>query len=139
MLRFAILASLLLAASAFGQCNNNNCNANACCECSCCCRERLCPPTEAAYNAPARIDTKCPWDVWVDGSYLYWEAFQDNMEPVLLIESGSTDAATFAALQGSLVNMDFQFKMGYKAGIGIAFDHDHCDASAEYTYFHEHV
>lgn len=70
--------------------------------------------------------TRCPWDVYFDASFIYWQPIQDNMELGLNVTTG-TDTA---------VNMDFDYKPGFKVGLGGNFDYDNWDLHAEYTWFH---
>jgi len=151
-----MVASLLVATSAFGQSNNaDSCNPckpacpppkPACPPPSCCkpCpppREPLMCPTIPAYNAPARWETRCPWDVWVDASFIYWQPFQDNMEPAAVMSNAADfsdmllDDAS-ALVNGKILNLKTKFKPGFKVGIGMNFDHDSWDGAVEYTRFH---
>jgi len=143
-----MVASLLVATSVFGDSNNNSCNPcpppkPACPPASCCkpCpppRDPLPCPTVAAYNAPGRIETRCPWDVWVDASFIYWQPYQENMEPAAALNALP---ATFAAVStgsvdGVTLNLNTKFKPGFKVGLGMNFDHDSWVGQIEYTRFH---
>ena len=85
----------------------------------------------AGYNSPARIDTH-GYDFSIWGSFLYWQGMQDFMElgyyPV-----GTGDSYTKTQEQ---IEMDFDWKPGFKVGIGASTDYDHWDFAAEYTWFH---
>lgn len=148
-----MVASLLVATSVFGQSNaNNSCNPPcpppkpACPPASCCkpCpppREPLPCPTVAAYNAPARIETRCPWDVWVDASFIYWQPYQENMEPAAALNANVPSAFTNLVDgsfldSGRVINQHTKFKPGFKVGLGMNFDYDSWDGHAEYTRFH---
>lgn len=146
-----MVASLLVATSVFGQSNNNSCNPPcpppkpACPPASCCkpCpppRDPLPCPTVAAYNAPARIETRCPWDVWVDASFIYWQPYQENMEPAAALNADPTSYAVLGdgstLTQGKVINQHTKFKPGFKVGLGMNFDHDSWDGHVEYTRFH---
>jgi hypothetical protein len=132
-----MVASLLMATPGFSQ--NANCQPapKNCCVKTC--PATLQAPTVAAYDAPARIDTRCSWDMWIDASFIYWQPTQDNME-VAFQQTGSIVVGnTLAAVGpvGSYVQQDFGFKPGFKVGLGWAFDyHDNWDMAAEYTWLH---
>lgn len=140
-----MVASLLVAASGFGQ--DNRCcpppkPKPQCCEPVKC--EKVCPPVcpiqlIPAYNHPAGIETRCSWDVWVDASFTYWQAIQDNME--VGIADVETDIANLGSqiTNGKVIDMGFKYKPGFKVGAGIKFDHDDWDAHAEYTWFRSKV
>jgi hypothetical protein len=142
-----MVASLLVATSVFGQ-NNASCPKpcppkpcpkpcpQPCPPTQVCPQDPCCPawPTpvlNAAYNYPARIQTRCPWDFNFDVSFLYWQAIQENME--LGLSNVPTATRTVDA---HVINMDFDFKPGFRVGIGGNFDHDNWDMRLEYTWFH---
>lgn len=128
-----VVASLLAATSAFGQ--NNKC-----------------PPPQksfeqghelvqtqmmAAYNAPARIDVRGAWDFYASGSFTYMQARQENMELGIASDIAPANMPTLGVV-GNWINMDFDYKPGFKVGLGMNFDHDNWDAFAEYTWFRGH-
>ncbi len=84
----------------------------------------------AAYNAPARIDVRGSWDLFASASYLYWQPSEENLE--LGISNASSSNAL--PISGNVVNMNFQFKSGYKVALGVNTDTDNWDAMAEYTW-----
>lgn len=130
-----IVASLMATVSGFSQ---NNCQPapKDCCVKTC--PATLQAPTVAAYDAPARIDTRCSWDMWVDASFIYWQPSQDNMDLAFTQEStvvGASLAST--GPRGNFVRQDFGFNPGFKVGLGWAIDyHDNWDMAAEYTRLH---
>ncbi len=144
-----MVASFLVATSAFGQ-NNNSC-APACpppkpaCPPASCCkpcpppREPLPCPTIPAYNAPARWETRCAWDVWVDASFIYWQPFEDGLDPAVYFKAAPTldhDSGLPTTANVAEISFKPKFKPGFKVGIGMNFDHDSWDGHAEYTRFH---
>lgn len=134
-----MVASLFAATSVFSQQPrkpaNEPCKPASCEPCNPCApHELLQCPTTPAYNAPARIDTQCSWDIWVDASFIYWQALQDNMEPAQ--SRTRTITTTTGTNDFGLVNMDFQYKPGFKVGLGMAFDFDFWDVGLEYTRLH---
>jgi len=88
----------------------------------------------AAYSAPARIDVCRSWDVYATGTFVYWQAIQDNME--LGIASATDTSLTAGGNSGNIINMSFDYKPGFKVGLGMNFDYDNWDGYAEYTWFH---
>lgn len=84
----------------------------------------------AAYNAPARIDVRGSWDLYFSGSYLYWQPSEENLE--LGISNASPN--NVLPINGNVVNVNFKFKSGYKATLGVFTDTDNWDAIAEYTW-----
>ena len=97
--------------------------------------ELVCTQMMAGYNAPARIDVRCSWDVYATGSFLYWQPTEENLE---LGISNSTPYADIEddGIAGNVIDMNFKFKPGFKVALGMNFDHDNWDAFAEYTWLH---
>jgi len=88
------------------------------------------PVLNAAYNYPSRTVTRCPWDVFFDVSFIYWQPTQENMELGLLT---TTYTGTSKSQE---LNPTFNYKPGFKIGLGGNFDHDNWDMHGEYTWFH---
>ncbi len=88
----------------------------------------------AAYNATARIDVRGSWDLYTTGGYIFWQPREENLE--LGISNASKDNAL--PINGRVVNMNFRFKSGFKAGMGIFSDRDNWDAYGEYTWLSGH-
>ncbi len=82
----------------------------------------------AAYNAPARINVSETWDVYLTGSFIYWEAREKGLDFARL------RSATPDTYRGKTVDMGFQYKPGFKVGMGIQMHkHDDWNIYAEYT------
>lgn len=89
-------------------------------------------PRVEAYTAPARIDVRrsCGFYFW--GSYLYWQPKQEGMEVGFF---QTINAMAFTS-NNSLLNLDWPYKSGFKAGAGLHTSLDNWDMAAEYTWFH---
>jgi len=85
----------------------------------------------AAYNYPARTMTRCPWDMFFDVSFVYWQGTQENMELGVLSKT-----YTNTNVDNQLLNPSFDYKPGFKIGLGGNFDYDNWDMHGEYTWFH---
>lgn len=97
--------------------------------------ELVCTQLPAGYNEPARIEVKCGWDVFADASFIYWQPQQENME------LGISNTVPFPSLsthgiQGKVIDMNFEYKPGFKVGLGMNFGYDSWDAHTEYTWLH---
>ena len=124
-----VVASMLAATSLFGQ--QDKCRPQKSYEQSGDMAQAQMMP---GYNAPARIDVRGSWDVYVTGSFIYFQPTQDNMEVGFEATSSFADADT--GIVGSIVNMGSTYKPGFKVGLGMNFDYDNWDAYAEYTRLH---
>jgi hypothetical protein len=85
----------------------------------------------AAYNAPARIDVQCSWDLFLTGSFIYWRADQEAMD-FAYARTARTSVTT-----GSPLTQDFDFKPGFQVGLGFNFEHDNWVTFLEYTWLHQ--
>ncbi|HSX13825.1 MAG TPA: Lpg1974 family pore-forming outer membrane protein [Chlamydiales bacterium] len=131
-----IVALLVIAATpVFGQNGKavadcgNRCVPQMCCPPKPCCEEMPKLQLPCAYNAPARIEVKCPWDLYVSASFTYWQPIQNNME------IGVIATASGLAIDGHVKNFNADFEPGFKVGIGMNFDHDSWDSQIVYTWF----
>jgi len=61
---------------------------------------------------------------------------QDNMELGVSFSNTLATTLTAGAVNGNIVNMHFDFKPGFKVGLGGNFDYDNWDMGLEYTWFH---
>ena len=86
----------------------------------------------SAYNSPARIDVKGAWDVFITGSYLYWQAKEAGLDYSVTIPA---DPAVLAPVDYNYKVRDigFNYKSGFKVAIATNLDHDNWTALIEYT------
>lgn len=111
-----------------------DCNAETCqperCESYTPCR--LMP----AYNGASRPLVNCSWDWYVSGSFIYWEAMQENMEVASLLTFFGPTSTPTATSTDEVLRFDFRYKPGFKLATGYRFGYDHWDLFAEYTWYH---
>ncbi len=108
------------------------------------CPDPCCPPwpvpvLNAAYNFPAGIKTRCPWNVYFDAGFIYWQPLEDNLELGFINRNTAPFTTPFlvtSPLNAKSIKMDFDFKPGFKVGAGGKFNYDNWDVHAEYTWFH---
>lgn len=108
------------------------------------CPDPCCPPwpvpvLNAAYNYPAMVKTRCPWNVYLDASFIYWQPLEENLELGFLNSTSAPFTTPFTSgspINATSIKMDFDFKPGFKVGVGGKFDYDNWDVHAEYTWFH---
>lgn len=99
------------------------------------------------YNAPARIDVRSSWDLYVTGRFLYWQAREENLEigfishndPEGLINGPTTPFGNSFVNNIKVVDQQFTFRPGFKIGLGMNLDNDNWDAFMEYTWFHSNT
>lgn len=137
-----MLASFLVAASVFGQtqpqtiCTRPPIKSKP--------QPKNCPlqepvePKVCAYNAPAEINigNQGDYDFFTSLSFIYWQPTQDNMNVAMVDDWSCALDALNGGFKGSFVEMDFDYKPGFKVGMGMNLQHDHWDGYAEYTRVH---
>ncbi len=79
------------------------------------------------YNYPARIDTK-EWDVFIAGSYIYWETRERGLELGVPISTPN-----------DILNVDFEYKSGFKVKFGFSAGRDNWTVNFEYLRFHPNI
>ncbi|PIS00982.1 MAG: hypothetical protein COT84_04730 [Chlamydiae bacterium CG10_big_fil_rev_8_21_14_0_10_35_9] len=128
---FTGVAALLLTANAHAQSNdrmkNDQCD-------PCYDQGHAIKPCQmmAAYNAPARIDVRCSWDIYAAGTFIYWYASQEDMAMAI----SDNSAAALPIVNGKVIYPDFGYEPGFKALLGINMSHDDWDGFVEYTWLH---
>jgi hypothetical protein len=121
-----VVASLIATTSIFGQ-NNKCAPAQKSFEQG---HEMTQSQMMAGYNAPSRIDVRGSWDVFATGSFTYWQPIQENMELGAVYNT-----ADVSGIDANIVNPNFDYKPGFKVGLGMNFDHDNWDTFVQYTWF----
>lgn len=101
-----------------------------------CCPDWPVPILNAAYNYPAYTQTRCPWGMFIDMSFLYWQPIIHGLDLGARGPSPFVAGTFVGGINAQVVNMNFDFKPGFKVGLGSYFDYDHWDLHLEYTWFH---
>ncbi|MEI6242919.1 MAG: Lpg1974 family pore-forming outer membrane protein [Chlamydiota bacterium] len=83
----------------------------------------------AGYNAPGRIHVKGNFDVNLSGSFLYLIPREGGLE----IASKYVSAIPF---HPTCLDVDFDWKAGFKVGMGWSFGHDDWNLRADYFRYH---
>ncbi len=81
-------------------------------------------------SAGPRVIDGC--GVFITGDYLYWTARQDNMQYAAV---GFTNNNDVSVSKGSVAQLKYKFRTGFKAGLGFSFGHDMWDMAINYTWF----
>lgn len=89
------------------------------------------PTMVPGYNAPSRIDVRNSWDLYLTGSFIYWNPREEGLD---LGVTNVPDAS--GNIYGVMLDMKFPYKMGFKTGLGIHTNTDNWDVYTEYTWFH---
>jgi hypothetical protein len=82
----------------------------------------------AGYNAPARVDVQGSWDFFIDASYIYWQPREHGLEVGYTVAD-----ADVTNNQGSVLHQGFDFKSGFKVGMGMNFERDNWVTDVHYT------
>lgn len=89
----------------------------------------------SGYSASALYDVCDPFCIYFSADFLYWQAREDNLDYGV-----TTTGASFEPIvDGTVLNMEFDWHPGVKVGIGTDFKgHDCWDLFAEWTYLNSH-
>ena len=85
----------------------------------------------AGFSAPARTDVRGSWDLFISGSFIYWQAIEEALQ--LATDSGNF---TNRIITEKTYDMDFNWKPGFKVSAGMHFDYDHWSLFATYLRLH---
>lgn len=103
-------------------------------------------PASAAsthYNTPSTLQgveitpqggpkVSCFAEAFVEADFLYWQPRMDGLQ---FAQSGLyNESAPVISSQGKVYNVDFDFKPGFRVGIGADFKHDGWDTLLDYTW-----
>lgn len=93
-----------------------------------------CENFPAAYNAAARTEVRCSWDVFFTADFLYWFVQQDGMD--IGYNTTTSLGAILPPSNGLKASQQGGWQPGFKVGIGADFDIDHWVGYLEYTWLH---
>jgi len=80
---------------------------------------------------------QCEWDFFATASFLYWQPMVDNFDVAFSdFNSPNQQLVQGLGVRGSFVEMDFDFKPGFKVAAGLNLQNDDWVAYAEYTRLH---
>ncbi len=81
------------------------------------------------YNSQASIDVESSWDFYVNGGFIYWFAKEQGLDfGVMQTPRLSITGSTY-----DMLDFPFEYKPGFKAGVGTHFDYDDWNVYAQYT------
>lgn len=87
---------------------------------------------KSAYNEGALYQLgNRPWDFWVDGSFIYWNAEEEGLD---LGISSTDNGSLLQPMAGKFLFQDTEFRPGFKAGLGFSMDSSYWATLIEYTW-----
>lgn len=92
------------------------------------------------YNKADRYDVRVAWDVFITGSFLYWQAREEALEYGISNPLGQ--GPIFGFLPNSdakLLNLKWKYKPEFKVGFGMNSSFDDWQVYLEYTRFHSKI
>ncbi len=98
-------------------------------------------PEIAAYNAPVTYSSCAPTNLYVTGSFVYWQVAGDYLTYAYVNNSFNPNPAAIEnfLFDGKSADLDFEYKPGFRVGLGYKTDYDNWDVLVEYTRFHQQV
>ena len=94
---------------------------------------------QAGYNAPACAKVKNGWDFDIFGSFIYWHVSQEDMDIAYIEPPEPTMTTPSTNVPGAVAYQNFDYKPGFKVGLGFTWDYDGWISWAEYTWMHQSV
>lgn len=95
-----------------------------------------CESFPPAYNAAARPEVRCSWDVFVTGSFIYWFANEEGLDIGYNSALTGAGGTIFPPNDGLKLPQPGKWLPGFKVGIGVDFDIDKWVGYVEYTWLH---
>ncbi len=87
-------------------------------------------PMIEGYTAPAKVDVRGSWDIFLFGNFLYWQPNEEGLE-YAFGQKNTTDPVT-----QTLISPHASFHPGFQTGFGVNGNRDGWDFKAWYTWFH---
>ncbi|MGD2169393.1 MAG: Lpg1974 family pore-forming outer membrane protein [Chlamydiota bacterium] len=82
------------------------------------------------YNAPAQVKVTNAWKLFVQGSFIYWQAREEGLEIAL---ENPTNSTLLPSVSSSLLTTCFKYKPGFKVALGYRYKFDQMVGKIEYT------
>jgi hypothetical protein len=122
----AFSMAILTISSAFADYNNDNC-CNPCPPDPCGC-EIPAGPMQSAYSHPARVNVCGSCDAFASASFLYWQPRENGLNLGVDEIFTSPNSEIVRDLE-----MDFEYKAGFKILLGYNFEYDNWQTLIRYT------
>ena len=84
-------------------------------------------------NPPGRPQVKDGYDVFLYGDLLVWQAHENGLALGIVSHSNST---TNAIIDGKVKNLDFEWDVGFRLGVGYNLPHDGWDVNLTWLRFY---
>lgn len=108
-----------------------------CTEQKCGATNALCPPPQtAAYNAPVLLGLDDSWDVSFNGSFVYYQAIEENLNYISSTTSTLNQLGSGETHESAFGDVDFDYKPGFTVGLAGTFGCDEWTVSLDYFRFH---
>ncbi|MDE3046091.1 MAG: hypothetical protein KGJ02_05555 [Verrucomicrobiota bacterium] len=138
--RLVCSAVALMGTSAFAQ-SKGNTNAQKPCPSNMQMDEGLSNQYSPAFNAPAAIGVDNGWDVFISGSFIYWNVGQQYMEVGRTAQYAGQAAGVAStpvpSISATLADPGTNYEPGFKVAAGIDLNYDGWTSQAEYTWLHQ--
>jgi len=82
-----------------------------------------------AYNAPARVNVEDNYDLFIEGSFIWWQPKEQGLD------IGATASTNPERELINIFNFDANYKSGFKIGAGFHHNLDDWTVFAQYTWF----
>ena len=85
-----------------------------------------CSTLMPAYNGPAQVNVDGCWDFFANGSFLYYQANQDNMYVAITNPDplATVGIPKLFSIGSEIVDQKLSWEPGFKVGLGMNFNYD---------------
>lgn len=97
----------------------------------------MCPaPEVGAYNAPVLLGLENAWDIAVNGSFVYLQAREDNLNFINSAASITNGLGSGETHTHKFGKVDFNYKPAFKVGLDADFGCDQWNVAVDYFRYH---
>ncbi|MGD2169392.1 MAG: Lpg1974 family pore-forming outer membrane protein [Chlamydiota bacterium] len=86
---------------------------------------------KASYNAGYKVEVHQGWDLFLKGSFIWWQARQEGMELAITQPQG-----TSLPIDSTVIQMKYKYKPGFQVLAGYKSTYDDWQFSAAYTWLY---
>lgn len=98
--------------------------------------DKKCKPMRCGYNAPAKFNGCGCYEFYTRASFIYMQPIEEGLTVGLTTTNTPSHINDGPFLGSDIHDMDFDFKPGFKVGVGLGSDYDNWDVYLGYTWFH---
>lgn len=88
------------------------------------------------FNAPVSLQGCSCFEYYTKAAFIFWQPLEEGLTFATKSDNLPTDSFVGPLLGTKVVDIDFNYKPGFKVGVGLRSGHDNWDVYFQYTWFH---